>query len=119
MTIYAAELETRHFTFTAYGLTEYQAWNALRRAWAVHRLQYSNPTSTLARWSELKDNVTIRARDIGAAYRDHELLADVEVKIDPTDVLSRALSVLEEDEHFDENAELIAEMRKLVKGGAR
>lgn len=38
-----AVMETEHFTFTALGETEAEAFAALRRAWRAHGKQYDAP----------------------------------------------------------------------------
>lgn len=67
-----AHLETRHFSFSAYGSTEEEARNLLRRAWDKHR-QYSPEIWT---WEELEleEDVWCQFVRLGDVYRDNQLL---------------------------------------------
>lgn len=64
-----AHLETRHFTFDAYGVDRERAEEALKTGWAVHIAQTdAHP------WEEFSDDVCFHEFKLDAAYRDYEEL---------------------------------------------
>jgi len=71
MTLYKATLETRNFSFEAYGTTEGEARLALYSGLNVHAAQYSVTASNVR---DLKVDVEVRAIEVGKCYRDREVL---------------------------------------------
>lgn len=63
-----AKLETRHFTFEAYGEDGAQAMEAMRIGWLVHKDQ----TGATADWPEFEPDVELQEMDKGVMYRDGE-----------------------------------------------
>lgn len=75
---WTAFLETRHFSFEAYGLTEESCRDALRRALAAHakkyiRLEADSPNHKA--WIDsMMDDANVQPRHMGEGYRDHTCL---------------------------------------------
>ena len=70
--MYIARLETRHFSFTAYGDSEEEGKKLLRRAWARHCHQFPEARS----WEELEleEDVYCLFVRCGDVYRDNDLI---------------------------------------------
>lgn len=68
--IYRGALSTRSYDFEAYGFTEAEAYNALKKAWNDWR-RVSGATYT---WRELYEggDAYVQAFEIGAGYMDRE-----------------------------------------------
>lgn len=76
MTLYRAELETRNFSFEAYGPTEAKARDYLVQGLHRHFLTYSGRWNSAkqagTRLAEFLDDITVREIKSGAVYRDRE-----------------------------------------------
>lgn len=68
--IFLASLETRHFSFEAYGYTEVEALYIMRQTWFKHRKQ----TEATDKWTDIEDDVQMREIIVGAGYRDGEIV---------------------------------------------
>jgi hypothetical protein len=71
MKFWQARLETRHFSFEAYGTTDEEARNALIAALRKHGGQRQ---IALDWWEDFADSINYREIELGRAYRDRELL---------------------------------------------
>lgn len=69
--IVQASLETRHFTFEAYGDSRAKALKALSRGLERHAVEYRIP---LDWWHEMEEDIMVRDIDLEVAYRDREPL---------------------------------------------
>lgn len=70
--IYRGALSTRNYDFESYGLTEAEAYKALKRAWQTWR-KISGATLT---WKELYEggDAYVQEFEIGSGYMDREKL---------------------------------------------
>lgn len=68
-TIHKASLDTKHFSFEAYGLRKSDALMALGDGLRMHQEQYQLADG----WFDM-DGVEYREIELGAAYRDRERL---------------------------------------------
>ena len=68
--LFHATLDTRNFSFEAYGSTEAEAREAMRNGLAAHVRAYRLIQSDFD--AEYADHITVRAVALGAAYRDGE-----------------------------------------------
>ena len=64
--IFKAELETRNFSFEAYGYSEVEAIYIMRQVWAKHRRQLG-ATDT---WQDVEGDINVREIIVNAGYRD-------------------------------------------------
>jgi hypothetical protein len=64
-----AQVETRNFSFTAYGHTEREAKELLRKAWEKHQEQ----TEAWLTWDELQEDVFFLFVRFGDVFRDNDL----------------------------------------------
>lgn len=69
--IFKASLETRHFTFEAYGYTEVEALYIMRQTWMKHSKEYK---AAKHNWGEFEDDVHVQEIIVGAGYRDGEIV---------------------------------------------
>jgi hypothetical protein len=61
---YVATVDTRNYTFTAYGKTKREAMTALRNVFKIH----AERTGAWLTWSEIKSDVNIQFLAIGKGY---------------------------------------------------
>jgi hypothetical protein len=71
--MYRASLETRNFSFEAYGKTEQEAHNALHEGFVVHCRERRVPVDQFTQ--DYADDIEVRPIALGAAYRDGEQIA--------------------------------------------
>lgn len=69
-TLYLATLSTRNFDFTALGLTEDEARDAIRIGWNRHNRQ----TGSELEWTHLAEDVNVTPMEVGHPYRDGSFL---------------------------------------------
>ena len=68
-----ASMDTRHFTFEAFGHDEEEARHALRDAWDFEHIRQYPDSLTFDEYIEAEgDDVQITEIEIGGAYRDNE-----------------------------------------------
>lgn len=72
MTLWHAYLDTRRFSFDAYGATESEAIGAMRGAINAHCRQYHCDAAAL--WADYADSVFTKEISAGAMFRDNEPL---------------------------------------------
>ena len=77
MKLVRATLETRNFTFDAYGVTEAQALANLNAGWHRHCDQYERADRNL--FVNLIEEIQFQSFEEGACYRDDE-----QIYIDPS-----------------------------------
>ena len=70
--MYRANLETRNFSFDAYGDTEINAKTAMARAISEHAGQYGLNEAKF--WDDVSDDIQITEIHSGSAYRDGQHL---------------------------------------------
>jgi hypothetical protein len=75
VTLWKASLETRNFSFEAYGKSRWAARNALIRGLLRHAQEYQIPDIW---WSPYRDDIVFNCIGSGVAYRDGEALRKVE-----------------------------------------
>jgi hypothetical protein len=68
--IFKASLETRNFSFEAYGYSEVEAHYIMRQVWAKHRRQLG-ATDT---WADVEESVNVQEIIVNAGYRDGTLI---------------------------------------------
>lgn len=68
--IYKAELETRNFSFEAYGETDQAAIYAMNEGLEKHAIQLRIVVGDFIR--SVEDDIIVRQIDLGRAYRDRE-----------------------------------------------
>lgn len=73
LTIWRASLRTPHFFFEATGLSDAEAFKALRLGFEEHARQYHSRIAP-DWWREFYEQIALEQFDLGAAYRDGELL---------------------------------------------
>lgn len=71
LTIVRARLETRHFDFEVFDVTEASARDRMRALWAVHQTEYTDAVDFDDLFVE--DDIQIDVIAVPGAYRDHEL----------------------------------------------
>ena len=83
--LFIAELETRHFTFEAYGKTKNEVIDTLIKCCKKHCKQYEcswvefiSPDTSVKMFAE--NNIMVYEIKIGAGYRDKEIICDLEIK---------------------------------------
>jgi len=74
---FMAQVNTANFEFSAFGRTETEALEALRKGFEFHRRQYQARLT----WTELKRSVQTTGVQAGAAYRDGEVLPIERIKL--------------------------------------
>ena len=71
MKFWQASLDTRNFSFEAYGTTDEKARNVLIAAFKKHAIRSK---MTPDWWEAFADGIRYREIELGAAYRDREAL---------------------------------------------
>lgn len=71
MQIFKAELETRNFSFAAYGDSHVAAHRALTEGLKRHAAQYRIPEDW---FKDLEDEIASTPVELGVCYRDREVL---------------------------------------------
>lgn len=66
--MWMAQLDTRSFTFNAFGRDRAHAQRTMRATWAHHRLG----TGATDTWAEVEDGVRYMVIELGAGYTDHD-----------------------------------------------
>ena len=66
LVMFRAALETRHFSFEAFGETEKHARATMANLWRDHCVQYEQPNN----FEEFEDGVNVMEFHIGRGYRD-------------------------------------------------
>jgi hypothetical protein len=66
LVMFRAALETRHFSFEAFGETEKHARAMMAELWADHCIEYEQPNN----FDEFEDGVNVMEFSIGRGYRD-------------------------------------------------
>ena len=67
MSLFIAELETRHFSFRAVGSSEDDARKTMKKAWRKHAKQYG---PNVAPFSDYEDGVNVWEASLGTMLRD-------------------------------------------------
>ena len=70
MQIFKADLETRSFSFEAYGTTEVEALYIMRQVWQKHR----NQLGATDKWYDVESSVNVSEIVVGAGYRDGTII---------------------------------------------
>jgi hypothetical protein len=71
--LWIATLDTRHFTFTACGVTEAKAREAMEAGWKLHAAEYGD---SVAPFSDFEDGVNCLQVQVGKCYRDFDQLGE-------------------------------------------
>lgn len=71
ITIHVATLDTRNFSFEAYGGTQGEARDALAAVLVRHAETYRIPTDW---WRQDEDGIEVRAVTLGVGYRDRQVI---------------------------------------------
>lgn len=74
MKLYRAHVDSRHFEFEGYGLTERDAVTACMQAWSAHCCQITLHGGTIDRSYIKRDDISAYEIQVGKGYRDRETI---------------------------------------------